>query len=376
MSQPHKAIVSVTNDLLTDNRVDKVCRFLVDQGYSVTLVGRQLKNSLPLNDRPYATKRFRLIADRGPLFYASYNFRLFIYLLFHRSALLVSNDLDTLLANYLASKLKRNCRLVYDSHEYFTEVPELIHRPKVQRIWEKIEGWIFPKLNTIYTVNGSIAQLYREKYNKSLAVVRNVSPIWTPGAIPSKAQLGIPTDRTVFIIQGAGINIDRGAEEAVEAMNDLIDAVLLIVGDGDVVPQLKQRARELEIEDRVLFFGKRPYHEMMAYTFHADVGLTLDKPSNTNYRFSLPNKVFDYIHAQTAIIATDLVEIRKLVDTYQLGWVLTEFTVDTLREVMHKAVTEPHIVEEFKRNAKDASFVENWENEKAVLHTIYPKVNA
>lgn len=376
MSQPQKAIVSVTNDLLTDNRVDKVCRFLVDQGYSVTLVGRQLKNSLPLNDRPYATKRFRLIAERGPLFYASYNFRLFIYLLFHRSTLLVSNDLDTLLANYLASKLKRNCRLVYDSHEYFTEVPELIHRPKVQRIWERIEAWIFPKLNTIYTVNGSIAQLYTEKYNKEIAVVRNVSPLWKPNEIPSKEQLGIPLNRTVFIIQGAGINIDRGAEEAVEAMTELTDAVLLIVGDGDVVPQLKQRVQELAIEDRVLFFGKRPYQEMMAYTFHADVGLTLDKPSNTNYRFSLPNKVFDYMHAQTAIITTDLVEIRKLVDTYQLGWVLTEFTVDTLREAMHKAVTEPHVVEEFKRNAKEAALAENWEKEREVLAKIYSKVHA
>ena len=376
MSQPQKAIVSVTNDLLTDNRVDKVCRFLVDQGYSVTLVGRQLKNSLPLNDRPYATKRFRLIAERGPLFYASYNFRLFSYLLFHRSALLVSNDLDTLLANYLASKLKRNCRLVYDSHEYFTEVPELIHRPKVQRIWERIEAWIFPKLNTIYTVNGSIAQLYTEKYNKEIAVVRNVSPLWKPNEIPSKEQLGIPLNRTVFIIQGAGINIDRGAEEAVEAMTELTDAVLLIVGDGDVVPQLKQRVQELAIEDRVLFFGKRPYQEMMAYTFHADVGLTLDKPSNTNYRFSLPNKVFDYMHAQTAIITTDLVEIRKLVDTYQLGWVLTEFKVDTLREAMHKAVTEPHVVDEFKRNAKEAALAENWEKEREVLAKIYSKVHA
>jgi glycosyltransferase involved in cell wall biosynthesis len=376
MSQPHKAIVSVTNDLLTDNRVDKVCRFLVDQGYSVTLVGRQLKNSLPLNDRPYATKRFRLIAERGPLFYASYNFRLFIYLLFHRSALLVSNDLDTLLANFLASKFKRNCRLVYDSHEYFTEVPELIHRPKVQRIWEKIEGWIFPKLTTIYTVNESIAELYAKKYNKSLEVVRNVSPLWKSNEIPSKAQLGIPTDRTVFIIQGAGINIDRGAEEVVEAMADLADAVLLIVGDGDVVPQLKQRVQELKIEDRVLFFGKRPYHEMMAFTFHADVGLTLDKPNNTNYRFSLPNKVFDYMHAQTAIIATDLVEIRKLVDRYQLGWVLTEFSTESLRKVMQQAITEPLAVGEFKRNAKEAAVTENWENEREVLAKIYPKVHA
>jgi glycosyltransferase involved in cell wall biosynthesis len=114
---------------------------------------------------------------------------------------------------------------------------------------------------------------------------------------------------------------------------------------------------------------------MMAFTFHADVGLTLDKPSNTNYRFSLPNKVFDYMHAQTAIIATDLVEIRKLVDTYQLGWVLTEFTTESLRKVMQQAISDPQVVGEFKRNSKEAAVTENWENEREVLAKIYPKVH-
>lgn len=376
MSRTHKAIVSVTNDLLTDNRVDKVCRFLVDQGYTVTLVGRRMKSSSDIPERPYRTKRFRLLAERGPLFYASYNCRLFFYLLFHPAKLLVSNDLDTLLANYLASRLKRNTRLVYDSHEYFTEVPELIHRPKVQRIWQRIEAWIFPKLDTIYTVNRSIAQLYENKYGKSLEVVRNVSPLWRPQHIPTKEQLGIPNDRTVFILQGAGINIHRGAEEAVDAMLNVSQAVLLIVGDGDVVPQLKQRVKELAIEDRVLFFGKRPYQEMMAFTYHADIGLTLDKANNMNYRFSLPNKVFDYMHAHTAIIATDLVEIKRLVERYQLGWIVSDLTTAALAEVMQQAIDEPTRVHQFQHNAKDAAQVENWENECEILKRIYPKVDA
>ena len=370
-----KAIVSVTNDLLTDNRVDKVCRVLVEQGYAVTLVGRRLKSSKDLPSRPYRTKRFKLPVERGALFYAAYNFRLFWFLLFRRADLLVSNDLDTLLANFLASRLKRKTRLVYDSHEYFTEVPELINRPKVQRIWERIEAWIFPKLDTIYTVNDSIAELYQKKYNKQISVVRNVSPLWKSQAIPSKKELGIPADKIVIILQGAGINIHRGAEEAVDAMADFPQAVLLVVGDGDVVPQLKSRVQKMELEDRILFFGKRPYNEMMCFTHHADIGLTLDKPNNINYRFSLPNKVFDYMHSGTAIVSTDLVEITKLVDRYQLGWIVPELTIASLVEALQQAIDQPEILAQYKQNALDAARIENWENEREILKRIYPKVN-
>jgi glycosyltransferase involved in cell wall biosynthesis len=240
MGKIPRAIVSVTNDLYTDNRVNKVCLFLMQQGYEVLLIGRQKKDSLQLSERPYKTKRIVLLFEKGALFYAAFNIRLFLFLLFKRCDLLVSNDLDTLVANYTACKFKPGTRLVYDSHEYFTEVPELINRPRIKKIWEGIEGWIFPKLKTVYTVNDSIAKLYREKYKKEIFVVRNVSPKWNDSATLRKIELGIAENQFVVILQGAGINIDRGAEEAVEGMRTLPNIVLLIVGDGDVVPELKK----------------------------------------------------------------------------------------------------------------------------------------
>ena len=250
-----KAIVSVTNDLYTDNRVHKVCTFLHHQGYDVLLVGRKRKSSIPLPEREYKTKRMKLLFDNGALFYVSYNFRLFLLLLFRKTDVLVANDLDTLLANYLAKKIKRNTKLVYDSHEFFTEVPELTSRPKIQNVWLRIEKWIFPTLQTVYTVNDSIAQTYSNLYNKEVKIIRNISPLWKPINLQSKIDLGIPENKNLIILQGAGINIDRGAEEAIEAMQ-FVDAVLLVVGDGDVVPQLKTRVKELNLEHRVLFFGK------------------------------------------------------------------------------------------------------------------------
>lgn len=196
-------IVSVINDLNTDQRVHKVCSFIESQGYDVLLVGRVLKSSQKMEARSYRTKRFRLPFEKGALFYACFNFRLFWFLLFRSSSILVANDLDTLLPNYLVSKLKRT-KLVYDSHEYFTEVPELISRPKVKAVWERIERFVFPKLSYVSTVNHSIAQKYREKYGVSLKVIRNVSPRWNPTVIQSKKSLGIPEGKHVLIMQGAG----------------------------------------------------------------------------------------------------------------------------------------------------------------------------
>ena len=374
MAKLKRAIVSVTNDLYTDNRVDKICIFLEKQGYSVLLVGRIRKNSNALPIRSYRTKRMKLIYEKGALFYAEYNLRLFLFLLFHRATLLLSNDLDTLLANYTASKFKPNATLVYDSHEYFTEVPELTSRPKIKKIWEGIEAWIFPKLQTIYTVNESIAQLYRDKYKKDVAVVRNISPTWEPQFLMTKEELGIPENKFVIIIQGAGINIDRGAEEAVEAMKHIENAVLIIVGDGDIIPQLKLTVTNYDLNEKVLFFGKRPYSEMMNFTYLADVGLTLDKPTNLNYTFSLPNKVFDYIHAGTPIICTDLVEVSAIVNKHKLGLIIADLSAESLAEKIKELQYNSSLLAEMKANCKTASLIENWEHEAQILEQIYPKI--
>ena len=375
MSKQKKAIVSVTNDLYTDQRVHKVCLFLESQGFSVILVGRKLKSSVELQTRTYSIKRFNLFFDKGAKFYAEYNFRLFWYLIFRKVDVLVANDLDTLLANYSVSKFKPFSRLVYDSHEYFTEVPELIHRKKVKQIWETIEAWIFPKLKTIYTVNSSIAKLYADKYQKEIKVVRNISPSWEPVNLKSKKELGIPENKNLIILQGAGINIDRGAEEAVQAMKSVENTVLMIVGDGDVVFQLKTYVIDNQLVDKVLFFDKRPYNEMMNFTYYADLGLTLDKPTNINYRYSLPNKVFDYIQAETPIIGTNLIEISKILSEYGVGEIIEEFTPENLALLINSIFSSESKIANLKANCSKARKVLNWESEIEILKEIYSSID-
>ena len=365
-----KAIVSVTNDLFTDQRVHKVCTFLKNNNFEVTLVGRKLKNSQAIH-RDYATFRFSLPFTKGALFYAFYNIRLFFYLIFKRADVLVSNDLDTLLANYLASKLKINCQIVYDTHEYFTEVPELVNRPKVKRIWEKIEGYIFPKLTHIYTVNQSIADKYHAKYGVAIKVVRNISPLWKPETIKSKAALNLPLDKRIIILQGAGINIDRGAEEAVSAMNFIDNALLLFVGSGDIIEQLKQQVKSENLTQKVRFIGRVPYQEMMNYTHHAHVGLTLDKDTNLNYKFSLPNKVFDYIHTLTPIVASNRIEVAKIVEGQKVGLIIQNHDPKHVASIINTILNDKETTKRLVENCKKSAETLNWENECKTLESIY-----
>ena len=113
-----RILISVTNDLATDQRVHKVCETLQEFGFEILLIGRKLPNSLPVN-RNYKTTRMNLIFNKGFLFYTEYNLRLFLKLLFTKKDILLANDLDTLLPNFLISRIQ-NTKLVYDSHELFT----------------------------------------------------------------------------------------------------------------------------------------------------------------------------------------------------------------------------------------------------------------
>lgn len=365
-----RAIVSVINDLVTDQRVNKSCLALQKAGYEVLLVGRKQRKSPPMEERPYTTHRMKLLFEKGPLFYAEYNIRLFFFLLFHRANLLLSNDLDTVLPNYFISRLK-DCKMLFDSHEYFTETPELVNRPRVQKVWKSIEGFVVPKLDEMITVCDSIAELFREKYGDKCHVIRNIP---SKNAMPpkgDKAALDLPTDKHLLVLQGSGINIQRGAEELVQAMQYLDDSLLMIIGGGDVLPILKQMVEQLQITERVRFFPRMPYQQMMAYTQLAELGFCLDKDTNLNYRFSLPNKLFDFIQAGVPIIASHLTEIEKIIRQYDLGLFIESHEPTTIAATIKDALSDAERYGCWKQHLAVAAQDLCWENEEQKLLEIY-----
>ncbi len=367
-----RVILSVTSDLITDQRVNRSASTLKDMGYNVLVIGRKLKGGNEMPPRRFRYIRLKLKYEAGFLFYASFNLRLFFLLLSKPVDILFSNDLDTLLPNYLVSKIKR-VPLIYDSHEYFTGVPELEGRKFVKGMWKKIESWIIPNLKNAFTVNDSIAKLYKEEYGTHFSVVRNV-PMMNHDDFPEKSilrrSLNLPVDRKIIILQGAGINIQRGAEEVVEAMKYLKDCLLLIVGNGDVLPNLKLMVDQEGLNDSVWFIPRQQSKELGKYTRSADLGLSLDKDTNINYKYSLPNKLFDYIQAGIPLLASDLPEVKKIVEQYEIGEISPNHDPLSLSKIIFNMLHDENKKALWQAKLKIAADELNWEKEKSKFFKI------
>lgn len=371
MKKHNRIIVSVSNDLFTDQRVFKICNTISLSGFEPFVIGRILPKSNEMPISYFKHKRMKLFFEKGFLFYAELNIRLFFKLLVTKYDALYANDLDTLLPNFLCSKIF-NKPLIYDSHELFTEVPELDGR-FAKKIWLLIEKAIFPKLKNVFTVNASIADFYSSKYKVECHIMRNV-PLINFDIIPfKKSSFDLAENTSIIILQGAGINIDRGAEEAVEMMNYIENAVLFIVGGGDVINSLKEKVIKEHLEKNVRFFDKQHYIDLLAFTAMADIGLSLDKNTNLNYRFSLPNKVFDYIHAGTPIVASNLDEIANIIKTFEVGKVSESHNPKILANICNEML-QSNCKSLFKPKLKEAAQLLNWQVESKKLSEILQEI--
>lgn len=357
------ATVSVINDLVSDVRVRKSCEALVEKGYEVLLIGRRLPQSPILPQYNYSCIRMRMLFKSGPLFYLFFNLRLFLLLLFKSSDLYLANDLDTLLPNYLVAKLK-NKPLIYDSHEIFCEVPELQHSPLKKKIWQKLEKTIVPKLNYCSTVNESIASYFQKLYGTKFVSVRNIPPAPNISTFKTRAELALPNDKNIILLQGAGINIDRGAEELVEAMQYVENALLLIIGSGDVWQQLETKAAQWP--NKIKMIARLPKDQLLHYTYNADIGISIDKNNNLNYRYSLPNKLFDYLQMGLPVLASNLPEIAAVISKYNTGEFITGYEPKVLAENIQKMLNS-HSLPVYRKNALAAAAELSWDKEKQVL---------
>ncbi|MCK5700163.1 MAG: glycosyltransferase family 4 protein [Cyclobacteriaceae bacterium] len=367
-SGSRRIVLVVSNDLEGDQRLHKMAGSLQKKAWDLLLIGRMLPDSLPLS-RPYKVKRLKLLFKKGPVFYACFNIRIFFRLLFTRASLFVANDLDTLTGVWCASKLRR-IPIVYDSHEYFTRVPELESRKKVQKIWKYIERRIQPRLKHIITVNDSIAAIFRNEYKQDITVIKNM-PLKSPAKF---AQGNLPSgfsDNPIIIYQGA-VNMGRGLEELIKAMPYLEEFNLLLVGGGDLLESLKLIVDQ-ELNKRIHFTGRIPFESLGWYTAQASIGVSLEQDMGLNYRLSLPNKLFDYLHAGLPVVASDLPEIRKLVEDVDFGLLVSDFSPVALSKSIRSLWEDKKMYKRFRENALARASEYMWEGQEDKLLEVYEK---
>lgn len=359
-----KVLVSVFNNLSTDQRVEKVCRTLSENGFTIELIGNNW-GGLPDLKRDYPVSRIILKSKILRYAYVEFQWKLYKELLkkADQHTILLSNDLDTLLPNYLVSK-KLNLPLVYDSHEIFTEMPSVNGR-FTQNIWRSLESFIAPKLNFMMTASESYADWFHKTYGIERPVVVQNFPLKSG----NPQDYSIVNSPKVIIYQGV-INPSRGLDKLIPEMHKIENAELWIAGDGPKKKEFQELTKNLGLDDKVKFIGKILPEKLREITQKADLGVSIEENNGLSYYFSMPNKISDYIQARIPVVVSDFPEMRKVADHFKAG--------EKIRDYNELAQKIQLVLNNGKHSYKDAldhaASQLCWENEENRLLGLFGKI--
>lgn len=358
-----KISFTVINDLTYDQRMQRICGSLAEAGYEVTLIGRQLPDSLPLKDGAYKQKRLKCFFSTGKLMYLEFNLRLLLCLLFISTDCLVAIDLDTVVPNYISSFIRGKKR-VYDAHELFTELKEIVSRPQIHKIWLKIERFAVPQFVHGYTVNQFIAAEFERRYRVNYAVIRN---------LPKNVLVDHKPEKPRFIVYQGAVNEGRSFETLIPAMK-VVNARLVVCGEGNFFKQLQQIIRDEGVKDKIELRGMVLPEELRKLTPRAYAAVMLFEGTGLNQYQSLANRFFDYIMAGVPQICVDYPQYRAINEKYKVASLISDTRPATIANALNNLLDDSVYYETLCQNCLAARKELNWDHEQQILLDFYSKL--
>jgi glycosyltransferase involved in cell wall biosynthesis len=341
--------------------MNRIAGTLAANGYRILLVGRNMKGAPVLQKKGFAQKRLYCPFQKGPFFYLCYNVQLFFYLLFQRADLICAIDLDTILPVYFVTMLK-NQKRVYDAHELFTEQKEVITRKLIHRCWLAIEKFAVPRFQNGYTVNGFIADELHRRYGVTYQVIRNL-PFMYP--LPAKEN-----GSEKWIIYQGSVNEGRCFETLVPAMQ-LVDAQLVICGQGNFLAQTKALVKQYGLSEKVIFKGPLLPEAIQQLTPKAYFGLTLFEKTGLNQFQSLSNRFFDYLMAGIPQLCVNYPEYAAINDQYGFAYMVSATDSGSLAAAMNNLLADTVLYDALAQQCLKSRSLLNWETEKLILLKFY-----
>ena len=297
----------------------------------------------------------------GFLFYAEYNIRLFFYLLFSNADIFCAVDLDTMIPVYLVSFLKKKKR-VYDAHELFTGLQEVVTNQKVYHFWLWIEKIFVPKFPAGYTVSGWIADEFNRRYGVQYPVIRNLPETYSVGQHRLKQEK--------WIIYQGSVNEGRCFETLVPAMKE-VNARLVICGKGNFLNQTAELVKEYGLESKIIFKGAVTPGELRLFTPCAYLGITLFEATGMNQYHSLANRFFDYCMAGIPQLCVNYPEYAAINDQYQIALLINDTRPETIAAGLNELLADTVLYQTLQQNCYKAREYLNWEQEEKALLLFY-----
>lgn len=369
-----KRVISVVlNNFTNDSRVLKEARSITGMGNAVQVVALHDEGLLEHEEcSGFHVHRIKLITrsiGKNPFFqffkYLEFLFK--VIALYRRADIVHSHDLNALPIGWTIKLIALGkVKLVYDAHEFAINDHPFESKAK-QFLKKVVESFFIYYVDHIITVSDGISILYQKTYGlrvKPSVVLNCPYPAKRPTSNMLKQKLNIRKDTYTFLYQGA-MSEGRGIQHLINEFKKIDDdSALVFMGYGELVPTIKAQGN-----DRIFFLPAVPPEEILDYTASADCGVALIEDSCLSYRYCLPNKLFEYFMAGLPVIASDLPEMAKLVNQFDVGALCS---IDKKTGFRH-AVESVKSIDKAKlaSNLQKLSREYNWKNQEVILQDIY-----
>ena len=253
----------------------------------------------------------------GILKYLIFSYKIKKALNFIQPTKIIASDLYSL----PGSCSYKNANIIYDSREIYTSLAALKNKFFSQLFWSFIEKLYIKKTQSVLVTAQTDGEILKKMYkNINIFNLYNfpsikMKPIKTNSL---KKKLGLTENNKIFLYQGA-LHHGRGIKIMLDLLKYFPNSNAVILGDGPYYNNLNEFVKKYDLKNRTHFLGKIPYAKLLQYTVEADLGFSLIRPITTSYLYALPNKVFEYALSNVPVIATDLPEMKKVINRYKLG---------------------------------------------------------
>lgn len=384
---PDVVLHVVLNSFTNDSRVLRECKTLTDAGYYVRVFSLHDKGlAIRETTDTYDLTRFALRTRSWPKTFFWQTFKYFECVCKMvrkgrrlRPLLVHAHDRDALPIGYLIAKLTR-CKLIYDAHELWGHTAHAAKRPAlVNKMAAKMERFIARRADGVITASQPTARHMEKSFGfEGIILLRNlpyyrVREEYSRDDSPLRQSLGINPEKIILLYQGV-VSPYRGLEPLIKAAKFLIDKfVVVILGNGPLVPHLKQLALDLDITEKVFFHPAVSPEELAPYTAGADLGISLIEDICLSYRYCLPNKLFEYMQAGFPVIVSNLPEMRKVVEDHKVGLVLDSWDPKSVANAINGFWGQDSYYI-YSKNAVRAAKLFNWEIEESKLKDLYARI--
>lgn len=352
--------LAVISDLAHDQRMQRIAQSLSENGYRVVLVGKKLSRSAPFSAKNYKSKRLHCFFSTGKLYYLEFNIKLLFFLLGKKMDIVCAADLDTIFPVYLVSKLKKAKR-VYDAHELFTEMKEVVTRPATHSLWTWVEKKMLPKFTLGYTVSNSIAAEFKKRYGVHYEVIRNCPYLTTDTPHTSSNR---------FILYQGAVNEARGLDWLIPAMKK-VNAQLHIYGNGNYLTQTIRLIQTNGLKEKVFIHPPVSPEDLRTITEKAYIGINLIENVGLNQYYSLANKFFDYIQSAVPQVTMKYPEYESVNNEFEVALLLKELTEDEISNAINLLLNDSEHYAKLQNNCLLARQHYNWEAEEKKLISFY-----